>query len=109
MTKGLESGEEELGFRSPFPDGAAGSALGVSIVDGVAYVEFTDHIFPEGADTPEGSQIFVSTLNANVFQFDTIDAVKYQVGGSCDAFWQHLGGQCQEITRAQWESQLASP
>ena len=105
----LEPEEQALGFRSPFPAGADGSALGVTIdtTDQTAYVEFAARVFPDGADTTEGSQIFISTLNANVFQFDTINAVEYRVGGSCDAFWQQLGGQCQKITRADWEAQLS--
>ncbi len=109
MVKGLEPEEQALGFRSPFPTGADGSALGVTIdtTDQTAYVEFADRVFPDGVDTTEGSQIFISTLNANVFQFDTINAVEYRVGGSCDAFWQQLGGQCQKITRAEWEAQLS--
>lgn len=111
MVKGLEPEEEALGFRSPFPSGAEGSALGVTIdtTEHTAYVEFSDDVFPSGADTAEGAQIFLSTLNANVFQFDTIDAVQYRLGGSCDAFWQHLGGQCEEISRSEWRSQLISP
>jgi hypothetical protein len=109
MTRGLEPEEEALGFRSPFPATANGSFVGVSLVDGTAYVEFDGDIFPDGADTAEGSQIFISTLNANVFQFDTIAAVEYRLGGSCDAFWQHLDGECQVITRSQWQSQLVSP
>lgn len=109
MTRGLEPDEEALGFRSPFPTSAEGSFLGVSIAEGTAYVEFSDGIFPEGADTPEGSQVFISTLNANVFQFSTISAVEYRLGGSCDAFWQRVGSQCQVITRAQWRSQQSSP
>jgi hypothetical protein len=109
MVKGLEPEEQSLGFRSPFPPDADGSSLGVTIdtTDQTAYLEFTDRVFPDGVDTPEGSQIFISTLNANVFQFDTIDAVEYRVGGSCDAFWRQLGDKCQKITRAQWEAQLS--
>jgi len=105
MTNGLEPGEAELGFKSPFPESASGSFLGVSIVEGRAVVEFTNGIFPEGVDTAEGAQIFLSTLNANVFQFDTVQEIEYRLGGSCDAFWQQLGGSCEVITRSQWEAQ----
>lgn len=107
MVKGLDAEEAALGFRSPFPDGAAGSSLGTSISDGTAYLEFSADVFPDGVDTPEGAQIFLSTLNANVFKFDTIKAVEYRLGGSCDAFWQQLGSNCQTITRAQWQTQAA--
>jgi hypothetical protein len=108
MVKGVDTDEVALGFRSPFPEGAEGSSLGTSISDGTAYLEFSAAVFPEGVDTPEGAQIFLSTLNANVFKFDTIQAVEYRLGGSCDAFWQQLGSNCQTITRAQWQSSLTA-
>ena len=107
MTKGLEPEEEALGFRSPFPDDAEGSFLGVSLAEGIAYIEFSQGIFPEGVDTPEGAQMFLSTLNANVFQFSSIDAVEYRISGSCAGFWQNLGSDCEVITRGQWEAQNA--
>jgi hypothetical protein len=104
MTNGLETGEAELGFKSPFPESAQGSFQGVSIVEGRAVVGFTNDVFPEGVDTPEGAQIFLSTLNANVFQFDNIAEIEYRLGGSCDAFWQQLGASCEIVTRAEWEA-----
>jgi hypothetical protein len=108
LVKGLEADEAALGFRSPFPQGGAGSFLGVSISEQKAFLEFDSSVFPDGVDTPEGSQIFLSTLNVNVFQFDTVNSVEYRLGGSCDAFWQQLGSSCQVITRAQWQAQLAA-
>ncbi len=109
LTKGLETDEVALGFRSPFSEAANGSFLGVSLAEGTAFLEFNDAIFPAGADTAEGAQIFLSTLNANVFQFASISAVEYRIGGSCDAFWQRLGlDECNTITRSQWRSQLAA-
>ena len=107
MIQGLEPEEVALGFKSPFPDDAAGSFLGVSLSEGTAFLEFNTNIFPPGADTPEGAQILLSTLNANVFQFDTISQVEYRLGGSCDAFWQQLGASCEVVTRSQWQTQLA--
>ncbi len=106
MTNGLSEDESALGFRSPFPDGAPGSFVGVSLSEGTAFVEFNVDVFPDGVDTPEGAQIFLSTLNANVFQFGTISQVEYRLGGSCDAFWQQLGSNCQVITRSDWRASL---
>jgi hypothetical protein len=106
MVNGLEDEEAALGFRNPFPAEAADAFLGVSISQGTAFVEFTAALFPEGADTPEGAQILLTTLNANVFQFSTIDAVEYRLSGSCDAFWRQLGASCEVVTRAQWRAQL---
>jgi hypothetical protein len=108
LVKGLDADEDALGFRSPFPDSGDGSFLGVSISGGTAFMEFDVTVFPEGVDTPEGSQIFLSTLNVNVFQFDTVNSIEYRLGGSCDAFWQQLGSSCEVVTRAQWQAQLAS-
>ena len=108
LVKGLDADEAALGFRSPFPETGDGSFLGVSISEGTAFLEFDVGVFPEGADTPAGSQIFLSTLNVNVFQFDTVNSVEYRLGGSCDAFWQQLARSCEVVTRAQWEAQFAS-
>lgn len=110
MVKGVDAEEAALGFKSPFPESAEGSSLGVTLVrdTGTAIPEFTIDVFPDGVDTPEGAQIFLTTLNANVFQFDTIQEVEYRLGGSCDAFWQQLGSSCQVITRAQWEASLST-
>ena len=111
MVRGPEAEEADLGFRTPLPEAAADSFLGLTISAGTAYVEFgnTD-VFPPGVDTTEGAQVFLSTLNANVFQFGTIDAVVYRIAGSCDAFWINLGEEeCIEISRSDWQSQLASP
>ncbi len=109
MVNGTDDDEASLGFRSPFPADAEGSSLGVSIVEGTAFIEFDDGVFPDGADTSEGAQIFLSTLNANAFQFPSIDEVEYRLKGSCAAFWQRLGTEgCQTITRSAWEAQVAA-
>lgn len=105
MTRGLDENEVELGFRSPFPAAADGSFLGVSIAEGTAFLEFNNDIFPPGVDTAEGARIFLSTLNANVFQFNSINQVEYRLAGSCAAFWQQLGIEgCDTVTRAEWQS-----
>ena len=110
LVKGVDDEEVALGYRSPFPDDADGSFLGATIdrEEGRAFLEFTNDVFPDGVDTPEGAQIFLSTLNANVFKFDNIRSVEYRLSGSCDAFWQQLGGSCEIITRADWQAQAAT-
>ena len=111
MTTGLDLEEAQLGFRTPLPTSADGSFQGVSIVEGTAYLEFgSDDIVPPGVTTIEGAQALLTTLNANVFQFSSISAVEYRLNGSCDAFWQRLGAEeCDPITRAEWQSQIARP
>ncbi len=110
MVNGLTEEEAGLGYRSPFPDTAPGSFLGATIdrEESKAFLEFTTDVFPDGVDTPEGAQVFLSTLNANVFQFSTINQVEYRLGGSCDAFWQQLGGSCDVITRSEWQASLTA-
>lgn len=109
MVKGPDGDEIALGFRSPFPASAEGSSLGVSIVDGTAFIEFDDNVFPDGADTAEGARVFLAALNANAFQFPSIGEVEYRLKGSCAAFWQQLGVEgCQTITRSVWEAQIAT-
>ncbi len=110
MVKGVDDAEAALGYRSPFPDDAEDSFLGVTIdrEQAKAFLEFTVDVFPSGVDTPEGAEIFLSTLNANVFQFDTVNQIEYRLGGSCDAFWQQLGGSCEVITRSEWRSQQST-
>jgi len=107
LTKGIDSTESDLGFRTPLPADASSAFLGASINGDRVLLEFTEGIFPEGVDTPEGMQIFLSTLNANVFQFASISEAEYRVGGSCDAFWSHFGSKCQIVTRSEWGSQVA--
>ena len=111
MVNGLDEEEIALGYRSPFPDTAPGSFLGATIDrdQAKAFLEFTADVFPDGVDTPEGAQVFLSTLNANTFQFSTINQVEYRLGGSCDAFWQQLGGSCDVITRSEWQASLTAP
>ncbi len=109
MTRGLDREEAELGFRSPFPATASTAFLGVSLdrESATAYLQFTEDIFPADITTETGSQLFLSTLNANVFQFDSIDQVEYRLGSSCEAFWQRLGiEECDTITRAEWRASL---
>lgn len=110
MVNGLDEQEAALGYRSPFPGAAPGSFLGATIdrEEAKAFLEFTADVFPDGVDTPEGAQVFLSTLNANVFQFSTINQVEYRLGGSCDAFWQQLGGSCDVITRSEWQASLTA-
>lgn len=110
MVNGLGEEETALGFRSPFSETASGSFLGATIDrdDAKAFLEFTTNVFPDGVDTPEGAQVFLSTLNANVFQFGNINQVEYRLGGSCDAFFQQLGGSCDVITRSEWQASLTA-
>jgi hypothetical protein len=69
--------------------------------DGTAVVDL-DSRLPEripNASTAAGSQQLLAELNATVFQFPTVSAVEYRLGGSCEAFWAFLQGSCTTISR----------
>lgn len=108
MVRGPDAEELSQGFRSPFPSDSAGSFLTVSLNAGDAIVDFSEGIFGPAVETPTGTQELVSTLNANVFQFDTIVSVEYRLNGSCAAFWDHLGSTCEPVVREDWETQMAA-
>lgn len=108
MVKGPDAAEQSEGFRSPFGPDSEGSFLTVSLNAGDAIVDLDEGIFGPSAATDAGAQALVSTLNANVFQFSTISSVEYRLNGSCDAFWDEVGGTCARVTRQEWESQMAA-
>jgi hypothetical protein len=106
LVKGPEPNEAELGFVSFFSAATVDALADVSLNSGRATVELRGLEEIENISTSTGGQFFVANLNANVFQFDTIDAVEYRLNGSCDAFWALVEAQCQLVTRAEWERQL---
>jgi hypothetical protein len=84
-----------------FSSDTAGMLAGVSIANGVAVVDFDPALATTipNASSSAGSQKLVAELDATVFQFPTVTAVEYRLGGSCDAFWSWLQGQCHQETR----------
>lgn len=107
LVKGPDDAERELGFVSFFSTDTSDALASIDLGGGQATVDFTGLAGIENISTSTGSQFFVANLNANVFQFDTIDSVEYRLDGSCDAFWNLLQSECQIVTRTDWERQLA--
>lgn len=68
--------------------------------DGIAIVDFGDlsQVIPN-ASTTAGSSILFSELNSTVFQFEEVQAVYYQINGSCEAFWSWMESTCHLVTR----------
>lgn len=107
MVLGPDPAEAELGFASFFSDQTTRSFASVRIDGGRAIVDFTDLGVIENLAAPPGPDFFLATIGANVFQFDTISATEYRLGGSCDAFYALLQQECTVITRQAWNQQVA--
>ncbi len=109
LVKGPTNAEEELGFRSVFTIADASAVDSVSLSAGEAVIDFVS--LPEITDlAADDAAFFVANLNANVFQYATIRSVEYRIGGSCAAFWAHLGdgSGCRIIARENFEAEMAA-
>jgi hypothetical protein len=95
LLAGPTESERAAGASSWFSAETADLLLGVRIDDGVAIVDFGDlrAVIPN-ASSSAGSHMLLSELDATVFQFDTVDAVVYQLEGDPVAFneWLQMGG-----------------
>jgi spore germination protein GerM len=100
---GPTDAEQASGLSSFFSAAGTGDlAVDVTIQDGGTAVVDLDSRLPEripNASTSAGSQQLVAELNATVFQFPTVTAVEYRLGGSCEAFWSFLQRSCETIAR----------
>jgi len=107
LVKGPGDDEQALGFVSFFSEATSDTLGALNLAGGQATIDFSGLESINNISTSTGSQFFVANLNANVFQFDTINAVEYRLDGSCDAFWGLMQGECHAVTRTDWERQLA--
>ncbi len=107
LVKGPDVVERAAGFVSFFSDETTDAFAGVTLNAGRATIDFRGLESINNISTATGSEFFIANLNANVFQFNTIDAAEYRLNGSCDEFWNLLQRDCQLVTRAEWERQLA--
>ena len=108
LVRGPDGDERDLGFTSVFSDATTDVFAGVVIDGGTAIVDFVGLERIDGLDQPTVATSMVASLNATVFQFETVDAVEYRLGGSCQAFWATMGADCVTTGRRQWERQLAA-
>lgn len=108
LVKGPDVVERAVGFVSFFSEETEDAFAGVTLNAGRATIDFRGLETIDNISTASGSEFFLANLNANVFQFGTIDAVEYRLNGSCDQFWNLLQRDCQLMTRAEWDRQLAA-
>jgi hypothetical protein len=107
MVKGPSQAEQEAGFRSYWSTATADAFEGVTLSDGVAFVDLDP--IPDGIpENAEAGARWLATTASTVFQFDTVRALELRTDGDCDAFWQSIGGtDCIRLRRTEWSRQLA--
>jgi len=96
MLDGPTTDERAAGLRSWFPDNSGGAVEGVTLADGRATVRLSFQLTDLPAAPPPDEVL--AQLNATVFQFDNVQLVRYELGGSCEAFDRWLARGC-EFTR----------
>jgi hypothetical protein len=88
---------------------AAALLRGVGIEDGTATVDLAPlaRTSLAWAATSCGGNAFWGMLNRTVFQFRSVRAVRYEMGGSCAAFHEFLQSACRGphrlLRRAEWD------
>lgn len=102
LLAGPDQAERAAGFSSWFSDATAGMVNSVALEpNGRAIVDLGDlrPIIP-GASSSAGSRLLLSQLDATVFQFPSVRSVRYQLNGSCDAFFEWLQAECHDRPRS---------
>jgi len=101
LVAGPTDAEAALGYTSFFSAQTAGSLNRVELEpNGFAIVDLGDvRPFMGTASTSTGMQVFLSQLNATVFQVEEVTAVEYRIDGSCQTFWEWLQSICNVVPR----------
>ena len=107
LVKGPATAERLQGFDSPFSNLTISSFDGATLAAGKATVDFTSIDFDGAVEDSGGVEVFLASLNATIFQFETIDEIEYRLGGNCDAFWAAAGEDaCRVVSRVDWINQV---
>ncbi len=105
LVKGPTEAEQSSGFRSFFSESTADAFDAVFLNDGRVTVEFSRTFLDRPLDENEAA-FFIASINANVFQFASVESAEYRINGNCNAFWEPIGSRCVIVTRADWEAQV---
>ena len=98
---GPNADERAPGVRSPFSPATAGVPVSTTITPaGLAVVDLDPSLAAilTDASTAAASEQVLRELDATVFQFDSVTAAEYRLGGSCDAFFGWLQRSCEQRT-----------
>lgn len=101
LLEGPISAEQAVGLHSFFSEATGGMLNDVTVVDGVAYIDFQDFsgVIPN-ASTSAGSRMLLDQIAGTVFQFDAITEAELSFDRSCDAFWNWLQRDCERLQRS---------
>lgn len=93
--------EQERGMTGIVPMGSGELLSGVELAsDGLAQVDFVPALNDlTNLSTSAASGAFLRAVRATALQFDEVTAVELRVGGSCDAFFEHLQAACQHFAK----------
>lgn len=95
LVAGPTSGEKTDGYSSWFSAKTAGTVRSVELHDGLLVVDFDNFIETiANAGTSCGSVSLLAELNGTAFQFADVDAVTYEIEGSCETFFNWLQRGC---------------
>ena len=111
LVAGPTASETSSGAFSFFSAETAGAVRSARLQDGRLVVDFDDFravLTPAGANTSCGSAGLLAELSSTAFQFTDVDAVRYELEGSCDAFGEWLQRECIEIDRTEWAAAAGS-
>ncbi len=100
LVSGPTDTEAASGASSFFSAETAGMVLSTELDGDLLIVDFDNRTSSlNNASTSCGSAAFLSQLNTTVFQFDSINRVRYSFNGSCEAFMNWLQGSCVDFFR----------
>jgi len=96
LLAGPTAAERSRSLSSWFSDATEGMLRSVSTTDGHAVVDLDGDLRKviSGASSSAGSARLLAELDANVFQFPSVQTAEYRLDGSCEAFteWVQIGG-----------------
>ncbi|MGH9186431.1 MAG: GerMN domain-containing protein, partial [Acidimicrobiales bacterium] len=93
LLDGPTAADRGAGLQSWF-DESGGAVDAATINEGLAVVTLARELAQEPGG-PEAADEIIAQLNATVFQFDNVQTVQYELGGSCDDFDSWLSRGCE--------------
>jgi len=101
--------EQAYGVDPFFSLDTAGALESTTLKAGALVVDFNDGIYVNNASTSSGSLFFKAELLADVFQYEEVETVEFQIDGSCALWAAYFESEaCQVVSRADWDTQQAS-
>jgi len=96
---GPSDAEMEAGMVAVVPASSSGLLGDITVIaDGLATIDFDPALADIGnLSTSAASNGLLGALRETALQFEEVTALELQLGGSCDAFYEHLQGTCRHL------------